>query len=372
MKRFWAGVLAFCMIAALSACKGTSADPQAETPDAGQEDAYSVPELKSPVEGAVVALIPRTSDEAFYIAAKNGAQRYAAQWGLEIRSFDEGITTAAAQAEAIRQAVEEHVNGICISVIDAEVVHAALRDARDAGVCVTTWDSDAAPEERTLMVSQGTASVMGSMLAEMGAASLKERGVDPAGEVAYLWIGGGEENAENAVRYAAAREYIRKNYPNWIELDAPYVCAAEAPAGEKLLEDYGQSVSLILCGTDTALKDQCAAALACGRSAGDLTITGFCAPSEMTDYLKADVCRRWGLWDCGMQSAMGCYLAAWLAEGNEVHVGDVVGIPRIGSVEILANSVLAEEAETAEANSGVVLLPERIVFTAENVDDFTF
>ena len=44
----------------------------------------------------------------------------------------------------------------------------------------------------------------------------------------------------------------------------------------------------------------------------------------------------------------------------------------IGEVTILANSDLVEGQETAEKNNGVVLLPERVVFTAENVANYPF
>ena len=69
---------------------------------------------------------------------------------------------------------------------------------------------------------------------------------------------------------------------------------------------------------------------------------------------------------------MGCYLAAYISAGNTVHVGDKVDIPGIGEVEILANSDLVEGQETAEENNGVVLLPERVVFTKDNVAQYNF
>ena len=53
-------------------------------------------------------------------------------------------------------------------------------------------------------------------------------------------------------------------------------------------------------------------------------------------------------------------------------IGDVVNIPGIGDVTILANGDLVEGQETAPENNGVVLLPERVVFTAENVADYPF
>ena len=61
-----------------------------------------------------------------------------------------------------------------------------------------------------------------------------------------------------------------------------------------------------------------------------------------------------------------------MSAGNPVKVGDVVTIPGIGDVTILATGDLVEGQETAPENNGVVLLPERVVFTAENVADYPF
>ena len=58
--------------------------------------------------------------------------------------------------------------------------------------------------------------------------------------------------------------------------------------------------------------------------------------------------------------------------GNTVKVGDKVEVPNIGTVEILANGDLVPGQETAAENNGVVLLPERVVFTAENVANYPF
>ena len=72
-----------------------------------------------------------------------------------------------------------------------------------------------------------------------------------------------------------------------------------------------------------------------------------------------------------MQGALGCYLAYYIASGNDVKVGDKIDVPEIGTVEVMPNTVLDPNAYTAE-DSGVVLLPERTVFTAENMDNYNF
>ena len=101
-------------------------------------------------------------------------------------------------------------------------------------------------------------------------------------------------------------------------------------------------------------------------------MTGFASPMSIKDYCEADVINKWGLWDCGVQGALGCYMTAYIAAGNTVKVGDKINVPEIGEVEILPNDCLVEGAATADTNNGVVLLPERLVFTKENVNNYDY
>ncbi len=354
MKRILSLVLALCMVLAVGA---------------------AFAEGKSPVDGLTVAFIPKVSGNSFFEAANDGAQKYAADWGLTVKYIGSPDASVTTQLDLIQQAIDQGVNAISISSVDATALDEKLQEAQAAGIYVSTWDSDVSPDARALMVSQGTASVLGPMLVEMGVESLKERGVDVTGEVKYVWHYSNPSVADQNSWYVAGEEYIKNTYPSWVAIHDPYYSEQDAAKsvniGEAVLDD-NPDVDLIICNDSTALPGQCKAAQNKGLTAENVTITGFCPPSGMTEYLDAGVCTRWGLWDCGIQGAMGCYLAAYISAGNTVHVGDKVDIPGIGEVEILANSDLVEGQETAEENNGVVLLPERVVFTKDNVADYNF
>ena len=88
-------------------------------------------------------------------------------------------------------------------------------------------------------------------------------------------------------------------------------------------------------------------------------------------YAKDNIIEEWGLWDVKVQGGMAVYLANYLASGNEVKVGDKIDIPGIGKVEVQNNTVLDPKYKNSE-KSGVVLLPERTVFTTENMDKYDF
>lgn len=329
------------------------------------------------VKGKTVAFIPKLTGNAFFESANKGAQEYAKKWGITVDY--EGSPNAAVSDEVnvVNNAVASGVDAICLSSVDATGLDAALKEASAAGVTVATWDADVSPDVRTLMVSQGTPDILGKMLADMGADALKKRGKDPKkDEIKYCWHYSQATVADQNSWQAAGEKYIKENYPNWKNV-APDNYYSEQDAekavsiGASILEAH-PDIDLIICNDSTALPGQCKAAQNKGLTKKDVTITGFASPMSIKDYCAADVIEEWGLWDCKMQGAMGCYLAAYIAAGNEVKVGDTINIPDIGEVKVLPNDSLVPGAKTLDKNNGVVLLPERIVFNKDNMDQYDF
>lgn len=327
------------------------------------------------IAGMTVAFIPKVTGNSFFEAANDGAQKYAADWGITVNYMGSATASVNDQLEVIQQAIDQGVDAIAISSVDATALDEKLKEAQDAGIVVCTWDSDVSPDARSMMVSQGTASVLGPMLVEMGADALKNRGVDVNGEVHYVWHYSNPSVADQNSWYVAGEEYIKETYPSWVVVHDPYYSNQNSQEsvtiGESVL-DANPDVDLIICNDSTALPGQCQAAQNKGLTKDDITITGFCTPSGMTAYLEAGILERWGLWDCGVQGALGCYFAAYIAAGNTVSAGDTVDVPGIGQVTIVSNGDLVEGQETNAENHGVVLLPERVVFTEENVADYNF
>ena len=238
-------------------------------------------EGKSPVDGMTVAFIPKVSGNSFFEAANDGAQKYAAEWGLTvdyIGSPDASVTT---QLELIQQAIDKGVDAICISAVDATALDEKLMEAQDAGIYVSTWDSDVSPNARALMVSQGTADVLGPMLVDMAVESLTERGVDVDGEVTYVWHFSNPSVADQNSWYVAGEEYIKENYPNWVAVNEPYYSnqdpAQSVTVGESILDAY-PDIDLIICNDSTALPGQCCGTAA-SRSPWAATWPPMCPPA---------------------------------------------------------------------------------------------
>ncbi|MEA4998703.1 MAG: substrate-binding domain-containing protein [Candidatus Limiplasma sp.] len=327
-------------------------------------------------EGINVVFIPKLSGNAFFESANVGAQDFAAANGFTVTYDGNPEASAANQVAIIQNAITSGADAICISTVDAAGVNDALKEAAEAGLVVTTWDSDAFPDSRAIMVSQGTPEQLGQMLVDMLAESLTERGKDITKDpIKYVWHYSQATVTDQNSWHVAGEAYIAEKYPNWVNVFPDnYYSEQDAEkaitVGESILTSY-PDIDGIICNDSTALPGQAQAAQNLGLDATKVSIVGFAAPNSMKDYCRAGILTRWGLWDCKIQGALGCYMAYLLANGQEIKVGDSIDVPGIGTVTVEPNTVLDPAAYTSET-SGVVLLPERVVFTAENMDNYDF
>ncbi|MBE6907484.1 MAG: hypothetical protein E7476_14575 [Ruminococcaceae bacterium] len=379
MKKVMSLALAAMMVAsAFSGCGG-SKSASSEAPASSAAAAESSAAESAPAAGGkdiTVVFVPKLTGNAFFESANDGAQAYAEKVGFTVKYDGSPEASVANQVTVINNAIQQGADAVCVSSVDATGLDDVMKQAKDAGLQVVTWDSDVSGDARTVMVSQGTPDILGKMLVEMGVKSLTSRGKDPAKDaINYCWHYSQATVADQNSWQVAGEAYIKATYPNWVNV-APDNYYSEQDAekaisvGESILSAH-KDIDLVICNDSTALPGQCQAAQNLGMTKDDVTITGFASPNSIKDYCKAGVIERWGLWDCQIQGALGCYLAYYLASGNTLKVGDKVDVPDIGTVEVMPNTVLDPNAYTAD-DSGVVLLPERAEFTAENMDNYNF
>ena len=324
----------------------------------------------------VIVFIPKITGNAFFESANDGAQAHAKANGYTVQYIGSQQASVAEQVRIIRQAIAQGVDGISVSSLDATGLDAALKEAMKAGLAVTTWDSDVSGDARTVMVSQGTPDILGKMLVDMGADALRNRGKNPDNDVIkYVWHYSQATVADQNSWHVAGETYIKQKYPKWVNVRPDNYYSNQDPeqalsVGQAILQ-ANNDIDLIICNDSTALPGQLQAAQNLGKNKDNVTITGFAPPNSIKPFARANVVERWGLWDSGQQGALGCYLAFYLASGNKITVGDKINVPSIGTVEVLPNTVLDPNAYTSP-NSGVVLLPERVVFTLDNMDKYNF
>ena len=316
-----------------------------------------------------VVFIPKLTGNSFFESANVGAQDMAKKVGFNCKYDGNPEASVANQVQIINSAVQQGANAIAVSSTSADGLNQALKSAADAGVKVVCWDSDVNNQYRSLHVAQGTPTQLGEMLVEMAASQL------PAGkkDAKYVFHYSSSTVTDQNSWVVAAQKYIAEKYPQWKAVAEPYYSEQDAEKaisiGESILDAY-KDIDIVLCPDSTALPGQAQAAKNKGK-AGKVIITGFATPNSMRDFCKDGTVAKFGLWDCKIQGAMGAYLAYWLAAGNKFKVGDTISIPDVGDVKVEPNTVLDPKAYTSDT-SGVVLLPERTVFTKDNIDKYNF
>lgn len=367
MRKILALSLAATMI--LTAFTGCSKAPAASSETGSTATSSSATTAKAAKDIKVV-FIPKLSGNAFFESANVGAQDIAKQVGFNCKYDGNPQASVANQVQIINSAVTQGADAVAISAVDPNGLNESLKAAKAAGVKVVCWDSDVNNQYRSLHVAQGTPEQLGQMLIDMAAMQMTDAQKKNA---TFVFHYSSATVADQNSWVVAARAYAKSKYPGWKEVAQPYYSEQDAEkavtVGESVLKTH-KDVTAVICPDSTALPGQAKAAKNLGMN-GKVIITGFATPSSMKDFCKDGTVPKFGLWDCKIQGAMGAYLGYWLAAGNTFKVGDTIDIPTVGKVKVQPNTVLDPKAYTAD-DSGVVVLPERVVFDKTNVDKYNF
>ncbi len=316
-----------------------------------------------------IVFIPKLTGNMFFESANEGAQAMAKEVGYECKYDGTTNATVADQVQVINSATNQGYNAIAVSSNSPDGLNEALKSAADAGLKIVTWDSDVNPEYRSLMVSQGTPDQLGQMLINMVAEQIDDA---KNKEIEFAFFYSSPTVTDQNSWVDAAKIYVENEFPKWKLVTTEFGdsdAQKSIQVGESILNTYPE-IDAIICPDSTALPGMAQAAKNLGKNKDDVIITGFATPSSMRDFIKDGTLTQFGLWDCTVQGAMGSYLAYYLAAGNTFKVGDKIDIPTVGEVEVMPNSVL--NYDYLADDSGIVLMPERTVFTIDNIDDYNF
>ena len=347
-------VLAFGMFA------GCGSSPTEESKSDGGKDVVEN-------EDVHVTFIPKVTGNMFFESANLGAQDIGEKEGFTVKYDGSPEASVSNQFQIINSSINQGTDAISISALSQDGLNQALKNAKSKDVDVVTWDSDVDPEYRSVYVSQGTPEQLGKMLVDMAVEDMDDEQKEKA-KIAFFYSSPTVTDQNSWVKYAT--EYIKAEYPGWEVVTTQYGdqdAQKSLQVGESILQTYSD-IDAVLCPDSTALPAMAQALKNLNRK--DVIVTGFASPNSMKDFVKDDTIKRFGLWDCKIQGAIGAYAAAYLAQGNELKVGDTLNVPGIGELKVESNTVQGYDYEAED--SGVILLPERVVFTKDNVDDYDF
>lgn len=248
----------------------------------------------------VFAFVPKLLDNPVFQVAWQGAQGAANDLGngkIEVQRFAPVKSDAVEQAQIIESLIEKKVDGIAISVNDADALTESINRAVDAGIPVVCFDSDAPRSKR--FAYYGTANFpSGNQMAEHFVKRMGTRG-----NIAILMGTPGAPNLEE--RRQGILEYL-KSYPD-ITVGATEYCYDDVNKGisgmEAAMQAHPDLKGWILPGAWALFTPPPGPFAA--KKPGDLTVVSIDALPEQLDYVRqgyVQVLLGQKLWGWGYES----------------------------------------------------------------------
>lgn len=301
---------------------------------------------------ARVAFVPQIVGIPYFDAMQQGGEEAAKKLGVEFVYQGPVDTNPVDQLQIVQNLINQGVEAISVSVLDASSLAPVVEAAKAKDIKLFTSDSDAPDSGRALYVAQASDQGLGyTIIDEM---------VKRAGEDAKIGIVSGEATASNLNAWIGyMQERVKEKYPNVTLLD-PQFAGGSAERAAQIAGDMMAS-NPDLKGIIAVASTTCpgvAQAIETAGKIGAVVGTGYCSPNTARAYLKSGAFGYSVLWD---PSELG-YLTIWA--GKQLIDGKT--IPAETTPEGMSHPVTYDE------KTGILLLGDPAVFTADNVDDFNF
>jgi len=297
-----------------------------------------------------VCLLPKIKGIPYFTSCHTGAQEAAAELGDIELIYDGPIDgDPKEQAELIEQWIVDGVDVICIAPNAPLVVANAMKEARDAGIHVVTWDADGVPESRSFFVNQATPESIGRGMVDVMIADV---GPDQEGDVVIISSDATSANQNSWID--AMKPAIEESKLTLQTIKYPGENAANALADAQDLIKVYPNLKGIFGISSVSFPGAAEAVRQAGKS-GEIKVTGLAVPSEMKSYVDDGTVNSVVLWNTKDLGYLTVQVAKALAEGRLTDSDTSLNAGRLGEIQIEGDNVL---------------LGDVMVFNKDNIDSF--
>ncbi len=298
-----------------------------------------------------VAFMPKSKGNAYFIAAKKGADEAAKE--LNIKMLFEGPTEPdpAKQNEIVEQWIQRGVDVIVTACENKEGIATALKKAKAKGIKIVTYDADTTPDARDFFCNQATPQGIGEVLMEEAA-----KAAGGKGEYAIITASLTASNMNEWQKHIKATN--ESKFPGMKQVDLRPCDDLKDKAFQEattLLNKY-PNLKVIMAICSPAVPGAAEAVKQAGKQ-DSVKVVGLGLPSENKNYVHAGITPSVILWrvaDLG-------YLAI------QAGVADVNGTLKPGDTSFKAGRLGEMKIDGTD-----IVLGKPFVFTKENIDQFDF
>lgn len=338
----------------VAACGGTTKD-SADEPAAGGAASAAAADPNAPLkEGLKIAFLPKQLNNPYSDVEVSGGKVAVGEIKGEYKLVGPNDASASSQVSYINTLIQQQQDVIVVAANDPNAVCPSLNQARQAGIKVVSFDSDASKDCRDAFINQATTQGIGENLVKVA-----NELAGGEGEIAIL------SATPNATNQNAWIEVMKKELAKPENAKLKLVKTAYGNDDDQksfqeaqgLLQSY-PNLKVIVSPTTVGI----AAAsryVSSSNYKGKVAITGLGLPNQMRQYVKDGTVKKFSLWDPADIGYLAAYTGAALKSGQITgKEGEKFKAGKLGDYTIGA--------------AGEIVLGPPTEFTAENIDKFDF
>lgn len=300
-----------------------------------------------------IGVMPKLIGIDYFNAAEIGAMEAAKELGVEVDYNGPVEPDVTKQVQMIDTWITRKYDAICVAPNDPDAISGVLKKARERGIKVITWDTDAQEDARDFFVNQttseGIAHTMMDIMAEGVGADAK-----------FINITGTLTAANQNTWMDLMEEYRQQKYPGMTNLSetpkesgedqarATQVCADSLKAYPELQGIFALT-SVALPGSAEALRK--------AGAADKVFLTGLATPKAMKEYVLDGTVQKFVLWNVPDLGYLTVRAAVAAAKGELTPEADSFDAGRI---------------TTSRKEGTEIVLGDPLVFTKDNIEDFDY
>ena len=299
----------------------------------------------------VVALLPKSKGNAYFLSCKNGADKAAKELGIELLFDGPTDSNAAKQNEIVENWITLGVDVIAVAAENKEGISTALRKAQKQGIKVITYDADSMPDSRSFFVNQATPQGIGYGLMDEAA-----RLAGGEGEFAMITASLTAANQREWQKYIEAR--LKEKYPK-MKLVAVRPCddlKDKAQSEATALMSANPNLKLIMAICSPGVPGAAEAVKQAGKT-GKVKVVGLGLPNENKRYVHGGVTDSVILWNTEHLGYLTVYAGTALAKGTLKPGAKTFKAGTLGEFQIQGDNIL---------------LGTPFIFNRGNIDQFDF